>query len=104
MTKRWFLVVFLACTLAACSSSQEKQDNASIEDRSGAASGQEGTEGAQSYGVGDDSRGTFKELDDPNSPLSVRVIYFDYDSSDVRAEFREVVEAHAAFLAAHPDG
>ena len=101
MKQRWFLVVLLACSLAACTSSREKQQGATIEDHSGSAAA--GQEGAQTYGAGETSRGSFSELEDPNSPLSIRVIYFDYDSSDVRPEFRKVVEAHAAYLAAHPD-
>ncbi len=42
-------------------------------------------------------------LDDPNSPLSTRVVYFDYDSSTVRQEDIPVLEAHAAYLATHPN-
>jgi peptidoglycan-associated lipoprotein len=41
--------------------------------------------------------------DDPNSPLSVRVIYFDLDSSNVRSDFSATIEAHAAYLAANSD-
>ena len=41
-------------------------------------------------------------LDDPNSPLAVRVIYFDYDSSNIREDFQETVAAHAAYLTANP--
>ena len=41
-------------------------------------------------------------LDDPESPLQVRVIYFDYDQTDVRAEYQAAVEAHARFLANNP--
>ena len=102
MMQKWFFVVLLAASLAACSSSQKKEQGATIEDRSGPAAAA-GQEGAQTYGAGETSRGSFSELEDPNSPLSVRVIYFDYDSSDVRPEFRNVVEAHAAYLASHPD-
>jgi peptidoglycan-associated lipoprotein len=43
-----------------------------------------------------------KSLDDPNSPLSRRVIYFDLDSSNISDEDREVISAHAQFLAANP--
>jgi len=43
------------------------------------------------------------ELNNPNSPLSKRIIYFDYDSSEVKPEFRPIVEAHAGYLAAHPN-
>lgn len=40
-----------------------------------------------------------KSVDDPTSPLSKRVIYFDYDSDEVRDEYRATLEAHAAYLA-----
>ena len=43
-----------------------------------------------------------KSLDDPSSPLSRRVIYFDLDSSSISDEDRELITAHAAFLAANP--
>ena len=41
-------------------------------------------------------------LDDPNSILSARVIYFAYDSSEVRAEDQAVIEAHANYLLENP--
>ncbi len=44
-----------------------------------------------------------REFDDPMNPLSKRVIYFNYDSSEVRSEFIEVIQAHADYLVAHPD-
>ncbi|NOQ17433.1 MAG: peptidoglycan-associated lipoprotein Pal [Methyloprofundus sp.] len=40
---------------------------------------------------------------DPSSPLSKRVIYFEYDSSDVRQEFIAVIEAHAIYLTNNPN-
>ncbi len=43
-------------------------------------------------------------LDDSNPAnlLNVRVIYFDFDRSKVRAEFNEVIAAHATYLADNP--
>ena len=41
-------------------------------------------------------------LDDPSSPLAKRVIYFDFDKSDIRDEFRNIISAHAGYLADHP--
>lgn len=41
-------------------------------------------------------------LKDKNSILSKRSVYFDYDSYVIRDEFKQLVEAHAAFLAKHP--
>lgn len=42
-------------------------------------------------------------LDDPNSMLAKRVVYFDFDRSEVKSEFRAIVAAHAEYLAANPD-
>lgn len=41
-------------------------------------------------------------LKDPNSPLSKRVILFDFDSSAIRDEYRSLLEAHAAYLKSNP--
>lgn len=35
---------------------------------------------------------------DPASPLSKRIIYFDYDSYEVKPEYHAVLEAHAGYL------
>lgn len=37
-------------------------------------------------------------LTDPNSPLSQRSIYFDFDTDTVKDEYRSVVTAHAHYL------
>ena len=42
-----------------------------------------------------------RNFDNPESLLSKRVIYFDFDKSTVRPEVRGIVGAHAAYLAAH---
>ena len=60
-------------------------------------------ESAQAHGMEESGGLAVSSLDDPNSPLAVRVIYFDYDSSEVKAEYREAVEAHATYLSRHPD-
>lgn len=41
-----------------------------------------------------------RNFDNPESLLSKRVIYFDFDKSEVKAEYRNIVAAHAAYLAA----
>jgi len=35
--------------------------------------------------------------------LAKRVIYFDFDKSEIKAEFTEIVAAHARYLTAHPN-
>ena len=39
--------------------------------------------------------------DDPASPLYRKVIYFDYDSSEIRSEFVPLLQTHAGYLAKH---
>lgn len=41
-------------------------------------------------------------LKDPNNILSKRIIYFDYDSNLVKEEYRPLVAAHAKYLAGDP--
>lgn len=96
------LVITASLMLAACSSNSTKKDTAQsgarVEDRGAA-----GANGAASQGLADDgSAGAGGALNDPNSPLAVRVIYFDYDSANIRADFNETVAAHASYLAANP--
>ncbi|MFQ5470417.1 MAG: peptidoglycan-associated lipoprotein Pal [Gammaproteobacteria bacterium] len=41
-------------------------------------------------------------LQDPASPLSKRVIYFDFDQSEIKPEFQSIIQAHATYMAEHP--
>lgn len=43
-----------------------------------------------------------RNLDNPESLLSQREIFFEFDRSNVRTQFIPVVEAHAAFVRANP--
>lgn len=58
-----------------------------------------GAYGGGAYGSG----GGDPALNDPSSPLYKRVIYFGYDSSEVLPEYVPIVNAHAAYLASHPN-
>ena len=40
-------------------------------------------------------------LNDPNSPLAKRSIFFDFDRFEVKPEFNSTVEAHGRYLAAN---
>lgn len=107
---RWFLILLMALFVAGCGSNKTKDTNsggASVEDR-GISSDEmnEIDSGARAQGLDEGDRYGRSALGDPNDPtgpLSVRVIYFDYDSSNVRADFRGTIEAHAAYLAANPN-
>ncbi len=61
-----------------------------------------GANGAGQYGNGE-GRYTPADLRNPASILSQRVIYFDYDSSNIKPEYQAMVNAHAALLAAYPN-
>lgn len=55
------------------------------------------------YGVEEGGPLDIKALEDPNSPVSVRVIYFPLDSVQVSNEDREVIAAHARLLSSNPE-
>jgi len=42
-------------------------------------------------------------LKDPNNILSKRSVYFDFDQYTVKPEYKALVEAHAQYLASHPN-
>lgn len=103
------MVVLLAAFLVAgCSSRATKTDGAQaraqVEDRTGAQSAGTGgaAGGAQAQGLEAGGDLSVAALNDPDSPLAVRTIYFDYDSANIRADFADTVAAHAALLAANP--
>ncbi|MDT8371377.1 MAG: peptidoglycan-associated lipoprotein Pal [Gammaproteobacteria bacterium] len=110
--------ILLAITwLAGCSSlGMGKKDTDAtdsdvvVEDLSAQSSGVDG-ENASGSDLGDaeaqvivgDDAYQGNELNDPASPLSNRIVYFDYDSSSVRVEDQATLTAHAAYLGTHPN-
>ncbi len=86
-------LILISLLAAACSSTPKKGAGAGIDDQSGAAGAGAGAGGAFSS----------QPWNDPSNPLSKRVIYFKYDSSEVATEDRETVANHARYLAAHKD-
>ena len=105
MNKNLMVVLIFTAFLFACESTPEKADDAvAVEDQGTDLNDVPDTTDseAQSYGTGDDELSGMSSLDDPTSLLSVRIIYFEYDSSDVKSEDRTTVEAHAAYLVENP--
>jgi len=99
--------------LAACSSSPDKGlegagevavDDLSAETSGVAGMGADGEDlGAEAKVVVGEDQYMGNELNDPSSPLSNRVVYFEYDSATVRFEDQETLNAHAAYLAKNPN-
>ncbi|MFO7954612.1 peptidoglycan-associated lipoprotein Pal [Thioalkalivibrio sp.] len=59
-------------------------------------------EGAEARALGRDREFDEAALDDPDSPLAERLVYFDFDRDEVKSEFMPMLEAHAAYLAENP--
>ena len=49
------------------------------------------------------SAAALAKLRDPNSPLSKRSVYFNYDQYDVKSEYNSQLQAHAKFIASEPN-
>ncbi len=106
------LAMLPALMLLGCGTSGEVEDatdtgvssTASASDSGSSAStsgvGSESASGSEAMGDKNQDNGfTGDPLDDPNSLLAKRVIYFDFDKSNVKSDFRAVIQAHAEYLA-----
>ena len=99
MINRAFLIVTLTGLLFACASTDGTKQRAAVEDRGSRIIDQSE---ARAFGTGIDAATSMRALNDPQNPLSVRLIYFEYNSSEVQPQFRRTIEAHAQFLVANP--
>jgi peptidoglycan-associated lipoprotein len=87
----WLAIVLSALFFAGCSSTGSKDGaGASVEDGSGS--------GASTMGASQGGSWSGNPLDNPNSLLSSRTIYFDFDQSTIRSEFIDVLRTHADYL------
>lgn len=90
MSSAWLAIALSALLFAGCSSTGTKDGSgASIEDRGSSAS----TSGASQGGTWSGN-----PLENPNSLLYTKTIYFDFDQSSIRSEFLDVLRAHAGYL------
>lgn len=97
----WVAVLAAALVLTACGGTPTKDDTAAqVQDRTGSSSMDDS--GARTSGAATASSVYAAQLDDPNSALYSKVVYFDFDKSTIRSEFVDTLRAHAAFLANNP--
>lgn len=101
MNNKFIIILLFTAFLFACESTPEKADDAVVVEDQGISLSDAAE--AQTYGTEEDNRSGMSSLDDPQSLLAVRIIYFDYDSSDIKSGDRATVEAHAAYLVANPN-
>ena len=104
---RYFVILSVMVTLAGCNLGPLKKRGG----QSDAATTGESTQGKNEFNTQEETSEKFtsgsalevSSLNDPNSPLSQRVLYFDLDSSQIKDEDRDIITVHAEFLAAHAD-
>ena len=90
------ITVVLLAGLAGCSSKGGTTGGASIEDR-----GTSVDDGAVSSGLSSGASFESYLMDNPDSPLQSRVIYFEYDSAEILGVDIDLLSAHAEYLGAN---
>jgi peptidoglycan-associated lipoprotein len=90
---KWSMAIMIAMSIAACQPKPKPTEEAPVSESSTPVV----TDAAPDPNDYTDAR----NFDNPASLLSKRVVYFDYDKSTVRPEYRGIVSAHAAYTAAH---
>lgn len=87
---RLALAVMMIGTLAACKSGVKTGEN----ENTGAMATQPNPNAVAQVNV--------DELNNPNSPLAKRSVYFDFDSYSVKDDYQSLLQAHAQYLKTHP--
>ena len=108
MKHNMLIILLMGLLLSACGNEPKPDEEVIVEDRTTDSIDTDSADSGADVSVSGADEYTLSEIDedplnDPNSHLSVRIIYFAYDSSEVRPEFRPAIEAHANYLATHPD-
>ncbi len=108
-----FSVLIVAGLLSACDPQNVRQDDGVTDP--GAEGGQQSADGAQTGGLYGSGLGDGTALaaanvsyeksaiNDPASVLAEKVIYFEYDSDQISAEYQALIAHHGKYLAANPD-
>ena len=100
----YFMIASVVVTLASCSSAPLKKKGDKTEETSTQQNNEYSApkeDAVEKFPSG--SSLEVSSLNDPNSPLSQRVLYFELDSSQIKDEDRDIITVHAEFLAAHSD-
>ncbi len=104
--QKLLISALFASLLAACGTTPTTDSGAPVEDRNigpgttGAATS--GTATGNVAGTASGSQGN--RLRDPNSILSKRSVYFDFDSYAVKDDYKPLIDAHARYLQGERNG
>lgn len=90
--------------LQGCAGVQKKEE-AAVEERSISAEREaaEKAEGAEVTTVAMVDEFSLEALNDPDNPVSKRVFYFAYDSSEVSEDDKAILAKHAILISRHPE-
>jgi peptidoglycan-associated lipoprotein len=99
--RKWIIVALVMALIAGCKSTEEKPVEEGVPTPAAPAT----TPGAtttptQPGAVTGTPGGPYSQaaLRDPNSILSKRSIYFDFDEASIKEQYRPIIEAHAKYL------
>jgi peptidoglycan-associated lipoprotein len=96
-TWRLLLALFIAVAISACKTTEPETDTSATDTTDTAPTTDTTTAAAPDPRDYTDAR----NFDNSQSLLSKRVVYFDFDKSEVRSEYRAIVAAHAAYASAN---
>jgi peptidoglycan-associated lipoprotein len=96
-TWRILLALVIAITISACKTTEPETDTTATETDTATVVEETTTSAAPDPRDYTDAR----NFDNSESLLSKRVIYFDFDKSEVRSEYRAIVAAHATYVSAN---
>lgn len=96
-----FVAVYATVLMVGCSSAV-KLDNVPVEDKTGAIVSKQGSDAAGSgVGSGGVTLVDVGKSPQPGAiPSGPRIVYFDYDSVVIKAEYQSIIEAHARYIKA----
>jgi len=95
------LLIFSVAFLAACEGTTgTTKDDSSV--TSTGSSSSSSSDGAATTAAGSGSAWAGHPLDDPDSLLTKRTVYFDFDESVILEQDRPILEAHAQYLSQNP--
>jgi peptidoglycan-associated lipoprotein len=96
-TWRILLALVIAISISACKTTEPETDTTATETDTATVVEDTTTSAAPDPRDYTDAR----NFDNSESLLSKRVIYFDFDKSEVRSEYRAIVAAHATYVSAN---
>ncbi len=103
--QKLLISALFASLLAACGTTPTTDSAAPVEDRNVGSGTGAATSGTTTGNVaGTATGGQSNRLRDPNSILSKRSVYFDFDSYAVRDDSKPLIDAHARYLQGDRNG